>query len=106
MNAATRIENLKTWIGDSPDDVELRYMLAMEYAGAGDDAQAVLCFHEAIQTNPQYPPAYHQAARALQRLNRIGEARTMLTNGIPIAQRLGNQHAAGEMTDLLNSLDL
>ncbi|MSU80240.1 MAG: hypothetical protein EXS16_19380 [Gemmataceae bacterium] len=106
MNASNRIENLKAWINDSPDDAELRYMLAMEYVALGDDPQAVLSFHEVIQANPQYPPAYHQGARALQRLNRIADARELLTQGIPIAQRQGNQHAAGEMTELLHSLDL
>ncbi len=106
MNASTRIANLKAWIEDAPEDAELRYMLAMEYASSGDDAQAVLCFQELIGVSPDYPPAYHQAARALQRLDRIPEARAMLTSGIPIAQRKGNQHAAGEMTELLHSLDL
>ena len=58
------------------------------------------------QIAPDYPPAYHQGGRALQRLNRLAEARTLLSQGIPIARKLGNLHASGEMTELLESLEI
>ena len=54
---------------------------------------------------PDYPPGYHQGARVLQRLDRIAEARALLLQGIPIAKSQGNDHAAGEMTELLHSLE-
>ena len=50
-------------------------MLAMECASQGDDASAVQHFFEIFALAPNYPPAYHQAGRALQRLNRLTEAR-------------------------------
>lgn len=105
MPAKNRREMIEEMLAESPGDAELRYMLAMEYASAGDDAGAVRCFQEMIEVAPNYPPAYHQAGRALQRLNRIAEARTLLTQGIPLALKQGDQHAAGEMTELLQSLE-
>lgn len=105
MAATSRREMIQAMLADTPNDPELRYMLAMEYVSAGDDAGAVRCFHELVQATPNYPPAYHQAGRALQRLNRIGEARDILVKGIPIAQKQGDHHAAGEMTELLQSLE-
>lgn len=101
----SRRQKIEAMLADTPDDPELRYMLAMEHVGSGDDAAAVRCFEELIQITPNYPPAYHQGGRALQRLNRIAEARTLLTHGIPIAQKLGDGHAAGEMQELLQSLE-
>jgi hypothetical protein len=54
---------------------------------------------------PDYSAAYHQAGRALQRLNRIDEARAVLTQGMPVAQKQGAHHAAGEMAELLQALE-
>jgi Tfp pilus assembly protein PilF len=105
MTAPTRRQQLEAMLADTPDDAELRYMIAMEYVSAGDDAGAVRTFEELIKLTPNYPPAYHQAGRALQRLNRIAEARAVLLAGIPIAQRSGDQHAVGEMQELLQFME-
>jgi tetratricopeptide (TPR) repeat protein len=104
MPAKSRREQIEAMLAEEPNDPELRYMLGMEHISAGDDAQAVLCFKGLIEVVPNYPPAYHQAGRALQRLNRIAEARALLTQGIPIAQKQGDQHAAGEMMELMQGL--
>ena len=105
MATKSRLEQIEAMLADDPRDPELRYMLAMEHASAGDDAAAVRCFQELIAITPKYPPAYHMAGRALQRLNRSAEARTLLTHGIAIAQQQGDHHAAGEMAELLQSLE-
>lgn len=99
-----RREKIEAMLRDEPNDAELRYMLAMEYASVGDDAGAVDRFRELIAVAPDYPPGYHMGARALSRLGRAPEAKAMLESGIPIAQRVGNFHAAGEMQELLSQL--
>lgn len=105
MTANERLKMLEAMIADEPKDPELRYAHAMEYASAGDDAAAVRWFQELIQIAPDFAPAYHQAARTLQRLNRLAEARALLAQGVPVAEKQGNYHAAGEMTELLQSFD-
>ena len=104
MTSQGRIPQIRAMLADTPDDPELRYMLAMEYVSQGDDAEAVRTFEELIAVAPTYPPAYHMAARTLARLNRVADARAMLQRGIPAAQAQGNQHAAGEMMELLQTL--
>lgn len=101
----SRKEQIETMLLEEPNDAELRYMLAMEYVSQGDDAGAVVQFREIFTRAPEYPPAYLMAGQALQRLNKIAEARAVLENGIPIALKVGNQHAAGEMQGLLENLD-
>ena len=101
----TRKQKLEAMLALDPGDVELRYMLAMEHVSEGDDAGAVGRFNELLSVAPNYPPAYHQAGRALHRLGRIADARITLERGIPIALQQGNQHAAGEMQELLANLD-
>lgn len=103
--AKSRKEQIEEMLQDEPNDHELRYMLAMEHASGGDDAGAVHVFEELIRREPGYPPAYHMGARALQRLGRIADAQALLQRGIPIALRQGNQHAAGEMQELLSQLE-
>jgi Tfp pilus assembly protein PilF len=105
MKGKSRKEQLEAMLQDDPQDPELRYMLAMEYVSQGDDEGAVRCFREIFTVAPNYPPAYHQGARALQRLNLIKEARDVLLRGIPLALAQGNSHAAGEMQELLDNLD-
>lgn len=105
MSATNRMTRLRAMLADEPNDPELRYMLAMEHASQGDDEGAASVFRELIAAIPNYPPAYHQGARTLQRLDRIEEARILLKAGIPIAVAQGNHHAAGEMQGLLEMLD-
>jgi Tfp pilus assembly protein PilF len=100
-----RREQIEAMLKDEPNDPELRYMLAMEYVNGNDDAAAAACFDELLRRSPDYPPAYHMAARTLQRLDRIPQARALLQRGIPVAQAHQDAHAAGEMQELLELLE-
>jgi len=103
--ATIRKQKLEAMLADEPNDAELRYMLAMEHVSEGDDEGAWRCFRELFEMTPDYPPAYHMAGRTLQRLGRLEEAREVLQRGIPLAERRGDLHAAGEMQELLDNLD-
>ena len=105
MPNPSRKEQLMDMLNDMPDDYELRYMLAMEHSSEGDDEAAVRCFQEIFQMAPDYPPAYHMAGRALLRLDKPAEARAVLQTGIAAANKVGNGHAAGEMMELLESIE-
>ncbi len=105
MSLTTRLQKIQGMLADDPTDPELHYMLAMEHVSMGDDAGAVRCFEKLIEVAPNYPPAYHMAARTLQRLDRSDEARALLTKGIPVAMAKNDPHAAGEMQELLATLE-
>ncbi len=105
MSSSARKQQLEAMLADDPSDVELRYMLAMEYVSGGDDEAAARCFAELIRLAPDYPPAYHQGGRALSRLGRIAQARDLLQRGIPVAVKKGDTHTAGEMQEFLSNLE-
>jgi Flp pilus assembly protein TadD len=105
MAAKSRLEQIEAMLSAEPDDPELGYMLAMEHASTGHDAKSAECFQTLLQRCPDYVPAYHQAGRTLVRLNRLEEAKAVLRLGIPVALRTNNEHAAGEMQELVESLD-
>jgi len=101
MSRKVQIEAL---LADEPDNSFLRYALAMEYVSAGQPDQALTTFRELLQRDPDYVPAYLQAGQVLAQQGRPSEAREILTAGLQAAQRMGDGHAAGEMSGLLATL--
>lgn len=104
MAGKTRQQQIEEMLDQDPDDAELHYMLAMEHAGRGDDEGAVRCFRRLFAVAPEHIAAYHQAGRALHRLGKIDEARDVLQRGIAAARKKNDDHAAGEMAELLTHL--
>ena len=105
MTGKSRKQQIEEMLAEDPNDPFLRYGLAMEYVSAGQDEEAVRCFEELLRTSPDYVPGYMQAGRALVRLNRLADARTVFQAGIAAALKQGDQHAAEEMTGFLEGLD-
>jgi Tfp pilus assembly protein PilF len=104
MTAKSRKEQIRDMLVEDPKDPFLRYGLAMEYVGEGNDPEAVNCFRELLAANPDYVPAYLQAGQALTRLDKAADAREVFRSGIAVAQKLGDGHAAGEMEGFLEGL--
>jgi thioredoxin-like negative regulator of GroEL len=105
MPDKTRLEQLQELLAADPDDPFLRYGLAMEYVGVGDDLTAARCFRELIEKSPGYVPSYLMAAQSLVRLNRDDEAKAVLRQGVTAAKQENNQHALGEIQELLERLE-
>jgi hypothetical protein len=107
MAKTPRMGQIEAMLADDPDDHELRYFLAMEHAGAGDDAACVAVLREVIARSAAKPyvPAFLQAGQALVRLDRIDEAGAVLRQGIDAAAQAGDAHAQGEMQGLLASIE-
>src|SRR5262245_53251233 len=104
MSAKTRRRQIEETLGRDADDSFLRYGMAMEHASAGEDDEAARQLLDLTRRDAGYVPAYLQAGQALVRLGRDDEARAVLRDGIAVATRKGDGHAAGEMAGLLESL--
>lgn len=97
----SRRERIERMLADDPEDVFLRYSLALEMESAGEWQEAVVLL-AALARGPQpYVPAFQMAAQHLAARGRFAEARGLLRDGIEEARRQGNTHAAGEMAELL-----
>lgn len=101
MSDKSRKQQIEEMLAEDPNDPFLRYGLAMEYVGAGQDEEAVRCFQELMRRTPDYVPGYMQAGRALLRLDRVEEAQAVFQAGIAAARQQGDLHAAEEMTGFL-----
>ena len=104
MTGKSRRQRLQEMLADDPNDAFLRYGLAMDYAGAGEDEAAAACFAELLKSSPDYVPAYLQAGQVLGRLGRDEEAKAICRAGVAAARKQGDAHAAGELEGFLEML--
>lgn len=104
MTESTRRSKIEAMLVDDPQDITLRYMLAMELDKDGEHDPSLGVFAELRSESPPYIPAFFMAAQQLARLERIDDARTILRDGIEQARAQGDSHAAGEMSEFLQGL--
>jgi predicted Zn-dependent protease len=100
----SRRQRIEAMLADDPRDKFLRYSLAMELAKEGDHERSQEQYRELMRDEPPYVPAFFMLGQQLTQLGRLGEARTVLRDGIEQARRQGDSHAAGEMSEFLASL--
>ena len=100
----SRREKIEAMLADQPQDVTLRYMLAMELQKEGDSQRCLHLFDELMQNQPPYVPAFMMAGQHLTSLGRRDDARTVFQRGIVVARELNDEHAAAEMSQFLQEL--
>jgi cytochrome c-type biogenesis protein CcmH/NrfG len=100
----TRRQMLEEFVAKKPDDAFSRYGLAIECMNTGDAAAAIQNFQALLERHADYVPAYLIFSQLLVRESRPGEAKQVLSNGIVVATKAGNQHARSEMEALLTEL--
>jgi tetratricopeptide (TPR) repeat protein len=96
---------LEGFLSANPNDAFARYGLAMECANSGDAETAIQHYAKLVELHPDYVPCYYQYGQLLIRLARKEEARRVFGDGIRMAQKAGNSHAASEMEEALRLLD-
>lgn len=99
-----RSEQLKEMLEADPDDLFLRYALAMAYVSEGDASAGLNVLGEVIERDPDYVAAYFQKGQILAEQGETDSAREIVTRGIEAARRTGDQHAEGEMSEFLQTL--
>jgi tetratricopeptide (TPR) repeat protein len=97
----SRLAQLQQMLADEPDDLFLNYALGMEYQKSGDANAALAQFAAMNQRFPDHVAAWHQRGRLLADVGDTPAACEVLKQGISVAERVGDSHAAGEMQGLL-----
>jgi predicted RNA polymerase sigma factor len=105
MTAVNRKQKLEAMLAASPDDQMLRYMLAMELDKESDHERSLELFRSLMNDSMPYVPAFLMAGQLLTRLERTDEAKATYWTGIAEAKKQKNDHAAGEMTGFLQTLE-
>ena len=100
----SRVEVLEEFVRNNPNDSFSRYGLAMEYANAGRQDEALAIFQELLHLNPDYAAAYYHAGMLLSRMGRAQEARRILELGLEVTKRIGDWHTHSELEAALHDL--
>jgi tetratricopeptide (TPR) repeat protein len=100
----SRLEAVRNLLEQDPANSRVRFMLAMEYASAGQRTEALREFEELAARDPDYVALYYQAGRAAEDNGDLAAARTWYQRGIEAANRTGDRHAASELQAALDLL--
>jgi len=100
-----RIEKLKLFIAQNPQDLFSKHALAMEYIKLGDDQAAKALLEFILKADPGYIGSYYHLGKLLERSGNTENAKQVYMSGIEIARTRGDNHARGELMTALDNLD-
>jgi tetratricopeptide (TPR) repeat protein len=100
----SRLEAVRNLLEQEPSNSRVRFMLAMEYAGAGRYAEALAEFAELASRDPGYVTLYYQAGRAAEAAGEAETARSWYQRGVEAAAQAGEKHALSELQAALELL--
>ena len=102
--SVSRRHKIEAMLLDEPDDIFLRYSLAIELCGENEWETGHAMLVQLTHMTPPYVPAFFMIANQAVPKGLLDTARSALRDGIEEARRQGNTHAAGEMAGLLATL--
>lgn len=105
MPGTGRIEKLRVFLEDDPDDEFTLYALAQEHAKIEEFDEAIAFYERCIAVKADYSAAYFHLGATFSRVGRTDDARQILTRGIDVAARQGDMKTRDEMQDQLDGLD-
>ena len=92
-----RIEHLKAFLSDTPNDSFVQHALALEYIKIGEDAAAKELFTNVLAHDENYIGSYYHLAKLLERTGDKNEAVAVYEKGMQKAKQAGDQHAYNEL---------
>lgn len=99
------LDQLLPMLAADPADSFLRYAVAMEHSKQGNYAQALAEFATLLKQSPDYVAGYFMAGRTCEQNEDIEAAKQFYRDGIATAERVGDRHAAGEISNALLMLE-
>lgn len=97
----SRVDMLKGFIAQKPNDPFPRYALAQELKNTGDLAGAWDEFSAILGQHKDYVPAYFHGGGVLVALGRKEEARALFASGITLCDRVGDSKTRAELAGAL-----
>lgn len=101
----SRIEQLKSFLIDSPQDPFLNYALATEFISQNNDADAEEIFKKLVQEQPNYVATYYHYGKLLERKQEREKAIEIYNAGIAMAKANKEQHSLSELQSALLELE-
>lgn len=99
-----RVEQLRRFLQESPNDSFLKHALALEHVKLGDDATAKQLFEELLAADAGYVGSYYHLGKLCERIDDTNTAIAWYEKGMQVAKEKGEQHAYGELRGALEEL--
>jgi len=99
-----RIEILKGFLKENPNDSFSRYALALEYVKLDKHDDAVQEFETVKKNDPDYVATYFQLGQLYQKIGKTHDAEKTFRTGITVATKLGEDHTRSELEGALEAL--
>ena len=99
-----RVQKLKEFLQDSPNDSFLQHALALEYIKLGNDAEANTLFENILSREPGYVGSYYHLAKLLERVGENNSAIKICEKGMEEAKKAGDQLAYNELQGVYEDL--
>ncbi|ERM81470.1 hypothetical protein P872_09985 [Rhodonellum psychrophilum GCM71 = DSM 17998] len=96
MSNLSRIEILKEYADQEPENPFNWYALALEYQNF-DLEKTSYCFNKLLKEHKGYLPTYYHAALFFSERNQIDFAKTIFETGIDLAKDQNNEKALREL---------
>ena len=93
----SRLDQLKDFLADSPNDPFVHYAIAQEYRKMEDLTLAHSKFIELTEKYPYYVATYYHLGKLQIELLKKDEAMVTFDKGIEIAKELKDQHCLAEL---------
>ncbi len=103
-NMPSRIQQLKQFINDDPEDPFNYYALALEYIKT-DEKQALQILENVIINHKNYIPTYYQLAQLYERTAQKEKAIQTCNEGMVIARRQNDMKTFRELSAALDLLE-
>ncbi|MBK7850258.1 MAG: tetratricopeptide repeat protein [Bacteroidetes bacterium] len=99
-----RIELLKRYLQEDPDDSFTSYALSLEYIRLKDYQQAKSILVELNRKDPDYLAAYYQLGKVYESLQLTEEAVSVYEKGMLVARSQKNHHTFSELDTALKQI--
>lgn len=92
-----RLNQLYTFLADTPQDPFLHYAIASELMKLGREQEALEKFVQVIEEFPSYVGTYYHLGKLYEALGQVENAIVTYEKGMTVARSAGNRHALNEL---------
>ena len=99
-----RVDKLKAFLQQSPDDWFLNHALALEYIKLDNDIEARVLFQKNLDHDTGYIATYYHFAKLLERAGEDKNAVSIYEQGMKVAKAAGDMHSYSELQSAYEDL--
>ncbi len=97
MSTLSRIETLKSFLKDDPEDTFVLFALSKEYEKMGILKMALDTYIEVIAVDKNYVGVYYHLGKLYEELEENDNALDAYNQGITVAKKIADFHALSEL---------